>query len=242
MFTTYLRRELSNRRKQTSIVAIGLAVAIALVILVNSFAVGIRTAQASALESAPHVARRIAGAVYVSCTGRGGPHFGGPSAELQLVRRAEGLFIGLAPQPAPAVMLEKYVPSELMGQHMHLLSPPVIASVGSPKLLLEVADRTTLRALRPNLELIADWSALHQVNGCYAYCRTGESEYEGRNFNHLDPALEDSATGVAAGALAAHRQQSLRLHQGHVTQQPCLIEVQYSAQAIWVGGMVQRST
>ena len=51
MFTTYLRRELSNRRKQTSIVAIGLAVAIALVILVNSFAVGIRTAQASALES-----------------------------------------------------------------------------------------------------------------------------------------------------------------------------------------------
>ena len=161
---------------------------------------------------------------------------------LQLVHNAAGLFIGLAPQPTPAVMLEKYVPSELMGQHMHLLSPPVIASVGSPKLLLEVADRTTLRALRPNLELIADWSALHQVNGCYAYCRTGESEYEGRNFNHLDPALEDSATGVAAGALAAHRQQSLRLHQGHATQQPCLIEVQYSAQAIWVGGMVQRST
>ncbi|MGX9696180.1 PhzF family phenazine biosynthesis protein [Janthinobacterium lividum] len=161
---------------------------------------------------------------------------------LQLVRRAEGLFIGLAPQPAPAVTVEKYVPSELMGQHMHLLSPPVVASVGSPKLLLEVADRTTLRALRPNLELIADWSALHQVSGCYAYCRTGEHEYEGRNFNHLNPALEDSATGVAAGALAAHLQQSLRLHQGHVTQQPCLIEVQYSAQAIWVGGMVQRST
>ncbi|MDN2702302.1 PhzF family phenazine biosynthesis protein [Janthinobacterium sp. SUN100] len=161
---------------------------------------------------------------------------------LQLVRRAEGLFIGLAPQPAPAVLVEKYVPSELMGQHMHLLSPPVVASVGSPKLLLEVADRTTLRALRPNLELIADWSALHKVSGCYAYCRTGEHEYEGRNFNHLDPALEDSATGVAAGALAAHLQQSLRLHQGHVTQQPCLIEVQYDVQTIWVGGMVQRST
>ncbi|MFZ2309725.1 MAG: FIST C-terminal domain-containing protein [Rhodoferax sp.] len=46
--------------------------------------------QASALEAAPHPARRIAGAVYVSCTGRGGPHFGGPSAELQLVRRALG--------------------------------------------------------------------------------------------------------------------------------------------------------
>ncbi|MGK5036419.1 PhzF family phenazine biosynthesis protein [Janthinobacterium sp. LB3P118] len=161
---------------------------------------------------------------------------------LQLVRRAENFFIGLVPQPAPAVSLEKYVPSELMGQHMHLLSPPVIASVGSPKLLLEVADRTTLRALRPNLELIADWSALHKVNGCYAYCRTGENAYEGRNFNHLDPALEDSATGVAAGALASHLQQSLRLHQGHVTQQPCLIDVQYSPGEILVGGMVQRST
>ena len=45
---------------------------------------------ASEAESAPHPARRVAGAVYVSCSGRGGPHFGGPSAELQIVRRALG--------------------------------------------------------------------------------------------------------------------------------------------------------
>jgi small ligand-binding sensory domain FIST len=38
----------------------------------------------------PTPARRIAGAIYVSCAGRGGPHFGGPSAELQIVRRALG--------------------------------------------------------------------------------------------------------------------------------------------------------
>ena len=41
-------------------------------------------------DNAPHPERRIAGAVYVSCAGRGGPHFGGPSAELQIVRRALG--------------------------------------------------------------------------------------------------------------------------------------------------------
>ena len=41
-------------------------------------------------ESAPHPARQIAGAIYVSCAGRGGPHFGAPSAELQIVRRALG--------------------------------------------------------------------------------------------------------------------------------------------------------
>lgn len=45
---------------------------------------------ASEAESAPHPARGIAGAIYVSCAGRGGPHFGGPSAELQIIRRALG--------------------------------------------------------------------------------------------------------------------------------------------------------
>lgn len=45
---------------------------------------------ASEAEATPHAARRIAGAVYVSCSGRGGPHFGAPSAELQIVRRALG--------------------------------------------------------------------------------------------------------------------------------------------------------
>lgn len=34
--------------------------------------------------------RRIRGALYVSCSGRGGRHFGGPSAELQVVRHALG--------------------------------------------------------------------------------------------------------------------------------------------------------
>lgn len=34
--------------------------------------------------------QRIAGAIYISCSGRGGPHFGGPSAEMHIVRRALG--------------------------------------------------------------------------------------------------------------------------------------------------------
>jgi len=38
----------------------------------------------------PHLARRMAGAIYISCAGRGGAHFGGPSVELQLVRHALG--------------------------------------------------------------------------------------------------------------------------------------------------------
>ena len=52
------------------------------------------TREGSAADAAAHAfatgAQRIAGAIYVSCSGRGGPHFGGPSAELQLLRHALG--------------------------------------------------------------------------------------------------------------------------------------------------------
>ena len=34
--------------------------------------------------------QRVAGALYVSCSGRGGPHFGGASAELQIIQHALG--------------------------------------------------------------------------------------------------------------------------------------------------------
>lgn len=43
---------------------------------------------AGSADAAP--ARRIRGAVYVSCAGRGGGHFGGPSAELKIVQHALG--------------------------------------------------------------------------------------------------------------------------------------------------------
>ena len=51
MFGTYLLRELTQRRKQTIIVAIGMALAIALVIVVTAIAAGVKSAQASVLES-----------------------------------------------------------------------------------------------------------------------------------------------------------------------------------------------
>ncbi|AAT88330.1 hypothetical protein ATY41_03680 [Leifsonia xyli subsp. xyli] len=51
MFGTYLRRELLNRRKQTAIIAIGMALAIALVIIVDAVSAGVKEAQASVLQS-----------------------------------------------------------------------------------------------------------------------------------------------------------------------------------------------
>lgn len=51
MFGTYLYRELSNRRKQTTIIAAGMALAIALVMIVSGVAAGVRDAQSSVLAS-----------------------------------------------------------------------------------------------------------------------------------------------------------------------------------------------
>lgn len=41
-----------------------------------------------AAASLEEPSRRILGALYISCAGRGGPHFGGPSAELKIVQHA----------------------------------------------------------------------------------------------------------------------------------------------------------
>ena len=76
MFTTYLRRELSGRRKQTAIVAIGLAVAIALVIVVNAFASGVRDAQDEALASVYGVGTDVT-VTQAPEAGTGGPGQGG---------------------------------------------------------------------------------------------------------------------------------------------------------------------
>jgi small ligand-binding sensory domain FIST len=46
-------------------------------------------AQSSSTSPLPAL-RRVQGAIYVSCTGRGGPHFGGPSAELKIIQHALG--------------------------------------------------------------------------------------------------------------------------------------------------------
>jgi putative ABC transport system permease protein len=51
MFATYLRRELGNRTRQTVIVAIGMALAIGLVIIVSAISAGVKNAQAQVLES-----------------------------------------------------------------------------------------------------------------------------------------------------------------------------------------------
>ncbi|MGH8855530.1 MAG: PhzF family phenazine biosynthesis protein [Telluria sp.] len=156
---------------------------------------------------------------------------------LELVRDGDAFFIRLraqeAAQPALApALLERL----LAAPGFAPASAPRVASVGSPKLLVEVADAAALHGLRPALEEITVWGKEAGVNGIYAWCRLADGQLEGRNFNHLDPKLEDSATGVAAGALAALLGHGFTLRQGWATGQSCQITTRVEDGAILVGG------
>lgn len=72
---TYLRRELAGRKKQTIIVAAGLAIAIALVMIVNSLAAGVSAAQAQALESVYGVGTDLTVTGAQAEPGQGGARF-----------------------------------------------------------------------------------------------------------------------------------------------------------------------
>jgi PhzF family phenazine biosynthesis protein len=163
--------------------------------------------------------------------------------QLVLSRSAAGVFVRLERQAAPAVAppaeLAELARQLLAAPGLALLSPPAVASVGSPKLLLEVADSSTLQALRPELGAIFEWGKAHGVNGIYAWCRRPDGALAGRNFNHLDPALEDSATGVAAAALTVHLGRSLELYQGAQLGQPCLLRTRLDGAHILVGGAAE---
>jgi PhzF family phenazine biosynthesis protein len=157
---------------------------------------------------------------------------------LDLRRDGATYYVSLQPQAAPQVDIALPALRRMLGAPGLTPSPPRVASVGSPKLLVDVPDAATLHGLAPDLDAIVGWSRTSGVNGLYVYCRLADGSYEGRNFNHLDPALEDSATGVAAGALTALLGHGLDLRQGRATGRDCLIRTRIGGEAILVGGRV----
>lgn len=77
MYWTMLRRELAGRKRQTIIVAAGLAIAIALVIVVSALSSGVRDAQSRALESVYGIGTdlTVTAAAQEPGAGGGGPRF-----------------------------------------------------------------------------------------------------------------------------------------------------------------------
>jgi PhzF family phenazine biosynthesis protein len=148
-------------------------------------------------------------------------------------------FVRLAPQPVPALDASPALAERLLHAPGTVLASPQVASVGSPKLLVQVRDVETLYTLAPDLAAIAAWGKASGVNGIYAWCERADGCYEGRNFNHLDPQLEDSATGVAAGALTVALGRGLALRQGRATGRDCLIHTRFEKDMVLVGGAAE---
>lgn len=176
----------------------------------------------------------------------------GLDSELTVKTLVHGQLLGLAAGTNGEVfvrlqrqeVLQPHIASDLLGcllrkPGLTTQAPPRVVSVGSPKLLVEVADAIALYGLVPDLPAIVAWGRSQGVNGLYVYCKLNDGSYEGRNFNHLDPALEDSATGVAAGALTALLGRGVTLRQGRITGNDCLIQTRIDGPDILVGGRVQ---
>lgn len=159
---------------------------------------------------------------------------------LQLHGDGDMYAVRLQRQQAPEIGISKSQLRELLGsQVLGFVTEARVASVGSPKLLVQVNDAATLYRLKPDLAAIAAWNREHGISGIYAYWVCSDGELEGRNFNHLDPALEDSATGVAAGALTVLLGRGLHVCQGAALGNPCLMATSIEGDAISIGGYVR---
>ncbi|MEM5338159.1 PhzF family phenazine biosynthesis protein [Paraburkholderia azotifigens] len=160
---------------------------------------------------------------------------------LEVERIEAHIFVGTSAQRCPDLAIDIAEVTQLLCiEARELKGLPRLASVGSAKLLVEVAEPSALAALSPDLPGIANWSRKHGVSGMYAYCRVGDDVYAGRNFNHLEPRFEDAATGVAAGALALSLERSITLLQGDALGQPCTLLARYTNGAVQVGGRAVR--
>jgi len=142
--------------------------------------------------------------------------------------RYNSIRLELYQQKIPKLALDfQKIPDLLELEPKYIVEPITVASVGSPKLLVKINDKTILDKLKPNLKLIKDWSDKNEINGCYVYYQSDKCNITGRNFNHLDPTLEDPATGVAAAALSYHLRSDLIISQGTNLLNPCLMRTYY---------------
>ena len=161
---------------------------------------------------------------------------------LVIERDGQDIYVGAEPQRCPALIFDvAEIAKLLLVKPTDLIGIKGPASVGSAKLLVEVADESALDGLRPNLAGIVEWSRKQAVSGMFVYCHLRDGVYVGRNFNHLEPRFEDAATGVAAGALAITLERSITLLQGDALGQPCTLFARYLGGAVQIGGRAVRS-
>ncbi|AUR51369.1 PhzF family phenazine biosynthesis protein [Aquella oligotrophica] len=128
--------------------------------------------------------------------------------------------------------------SKLLGIDLDdILIKPLVASVGSPKLIVKINSKEKLFSLKPDLAALNLWNEHVAINGIYAYYQEDKVIFA-RNFNHLDEKIEDSATGVAAAALGYALSASIKVIQGGNLDNSCVLDVRFENDTIKLTGNV----
>ena len=135
------------------------------------------------------------------------------------------------------------IPAEKLGD-----LPIVLASAGTPKLLIPIRTLEDLFAIKPDLESIAKYCEETGARGFYPFTletRNPDSDFHAPQFNPQDGIAEDPVTGVAAAALAAYLRKygiiskdKLVGEQGYIINTPGEIIIEFEGQDLYVGGKV----
>jgi len=129
--------------------------------------------------------------------------------------------------------------------------PPALVEAGRRWWLVELASEASLRALRPDLDAIAQWSRLSDSMGMCVFARCHDRPYQlaVRAFAPAFGISEDPASGAANATIAAWLRHAGALHtvgdeysvsQGREIGRDARIELRVRPNgAIWVGGETQ---
>jgi PhzF family phenazine biosynthesis protein len=125
---------------------------------------------------------------------------------------------------ADGLMLERVSKSLNLKSNL-LLESLQIASNGAPFLLIAIDDVASLKKIIPNQEEILKTSEALKIVGYYLYTLHDQNKIEARMFAPAYGILEESATGMAAGALALSLNRELAvdkfiIKQGHLMSKP----------------------
>lgn len=125
-------------------------------------------------------------------------------------------------------------------------TPIVLASAGTPKLLIPIKTLEDLFAIKPDLDGIAEYCVEIGGRGFYPFTletKNKGSDFHARQFNPQDGIAEDSVTGVAAAALTAYfrkykiiTKNRLIGEQGYIINKPGEIVIEIEGDNLYVGG------
>lgn len=170
----------------------------------------------------------------------------------QIEIRPDGVF--MQQQPAQFTMAPVDAALQALGVSRQQLAPhdePVIGDTGNRFLLLPFRSVQELRAVKPDLQKIADISKQHDLIGFYPYVQVmqGPVAAAARMFAPHYGINEESATGMAAGPLGVwltvlsnSRKWNHTIMQGVLMDKPSPSRLQAELRPdshVWVGGQAR---